>query len=719
MAKKFTKYFSKFGLGQVGGSLEITESMRNTLGGKGAGLAVMSNMGFNIPPGVTISTEVSEIFSSIFDDCFDDAVAFVEGLAVATRREVTEIEEHFGYAPMYAVRSGAPVSMPGMMDTVLNVGIHRGNIDEWVERIGERAAWDCYTRLLMTIATSIFEINDKQISEIEISVAKFKYGAKEKPDSYADFNAKHLMKFSEKLEKYLDKQTPYYLASFFKKITGTKGKVDFSEFINGKNCVHNQLCLTIMTVLRSWSSDRAKTYREINNLQHVKGTAINIQSMVFGNFNNASCSGVLFTRNPTTGEPVMTGEYLINAQGEDVVAGNRTPHNIEEMKLDMPSVYQELIEESQRMEELFKDMMDIEFTVQDGELFFLQSRAGKRSTQAKFIIALDFYNQNILSKEELKERIKIKDLEKLVMPSISAETQKNSFTTGTPASGGVVKGVVSLSSEKAVEMAEKGQNVILFAFTTTPDDIAGINSSVGIVTQIGGVTSHAAVVARGMDKTCIVGVPDMDHEGDALSFHDADVRLKEGQEIVIDGSTGAIYFADKVDIEDGKMPDGVANLIYRDIEKSNGFYFNINDPYLDSIDVEKIRGKMYIKVKPHHVGENMVDMIEAVADKVGRKHLVLDISALAQQDSVDKTVTSSILQISGIRSYNKQNLLKFSNYMDDFAKKTEKQSFVTVVSGNKKINYNIDPKRQKDKIDIDVQLTQPIELEHFENIIFN
>jgi pyruvate,orthophosphate dikinase len=718
MAKKFTKYFSKFGLGQVGGNLEITESMRNTLGGKGAGLAVMSNMGFNIPPGVTISTEVSEIFSSIFDDCFDDAIVFVEGLAIATQNEVMPIEDHFGYAPMYAVRSGAPVSMPGMMDTVLNVGIHRGNIDEWVKRIGERAAWDCYTRLLMTIATSIFEISDKQISEIEISVGKFKYGAKSKPESYADFNAKHLMKFADKLEKHLDKETPYYLSAFFNKIVGSKKKVSFSDFINGKNCVHNQLCLTIMTVLRSWSSDRAKTYREINNLQHVKGTAINIQSMVFGNFNNASCSGVLFTRNPTTGESVMTGEYLVNAQGEDVVAGNRTPNNIEEMKLEMPNVYKELVEESQRMEELFKDMMDIEFTVQDGELFFLQSRAGKRSTQAKFIIALDFYSKNILDKNELKERIKIKDLEKLVMPSVTAETQKNSFTKGTPASGGVVKGIVCLSSDKAVEMANKGKNVILFAFTTTPDDIAGINASVGIVTQIGGVTSHAAVVARGMDKTCIVGVPDMDHEGDAVSFHDADVRLKEGQEVVIDGSSGTVYFADQVEIEDGKMPEGVANLIYRDIEKSNGFYFNINDPYLDSIDIEKIRGKMYIKVKPHHISENIVDMIESVADKVGRKHLVLDISSLAQEDFVDKTVASSILQINGIRSYNKQNLLRFSNYMDDFAKKTQKHSVVTVVSGNKKINYNIDPKRKSDKVDIDVQLTQPVELEHFENIIF-
>ena len=485
MAKNFTKYFSKFGLGQVGGYLEITESMRNTLGGKGAGLAVMSNMGFNIPPGITISTEVSEVFSSIFDDSFDDAITFVDGLATASQRQVSQIEDHFGYAPMYAVRSGAPVSMPGMMDTVLNVGIHRGNIEEWVERIGERAAWDCYTRLLMTIATSIFEINDKQISEIEISVSKFKYGAKEKPDSYSDFNAKHLMKFSGKLEKYLDQQTPSYLSDFLAKISGSKGKVKFSEFINGNNCVHNQLCLTIMTVLRSWSSDRAKTYREINNLKHVKGTAINIQSMVFGNFNDASCSGVLFTRNPTTGEPVMTGEYLVNAQGEDVVAGNRTPKNIEAMKLEMPRVYQELVKESQRMEELFKDMMDIEFTVQNGELFFLQSRAGKRSTQAKFIIALDFYNRNILRKDELKERIKIKDLEKLVMPSISMDTQKNSFTSGTPASGGVVKGIVSLSSANAVKMAEKGEKVILFAFTTTPDDIAGINASVGIVTQIG------------------------------------------------------------------------------------------------------------------------------------------------------------------------------------------------------------------------------------------
>jgi phosphohistidine swiveling domain-containing protein len=474
-----------------------------------------------------------------------------------------------------------------------------------------------------------------------------------------------------------------------------------------------------MTVLRSWNSERAQTYRKINKLEHIKGTAINIQSMVFGNYNNDSCSGVLFTRNPTTGEPVMTGEYLINAQGEDVVSGNRTPKNITQMKEEMPNVYQELVSESQRMEDLFKDMRDIEFTVQNGELFFLQSRSGKRSTQAKFVIASDFYRNSLIDKDEFRNRIKIKDLEKLVMPSISIETQEKNFSKGIPASGGVVKGVAVLSSSKAVEMAEKGKDVILFAYTTTPNDIAGINASVGIVTQIGGVTSHAAVVARGMDKTCVVGVPDMDYEGNSISFFKSNIQIREGQEVVIDGNTGCLYLADNVVVEDGKMPMEIANLIYRDIEKSDGFYFNINDPYLDTIDVEQIRGKMYIKVKPQHIGDNMIDMIEAVADKVGRKHLVLDISSLAQQDFVEKTVTSNILQIKGVRSYNKQNLLRFSKIMDEFTNKTQKHSVITVVSGNKKINYNIDPQRKKDKIDIDVQLTQSIELEHFENVIFN
>lgn len=722
MSSKDTNRISHFGLNTAYvDSAVITQEMREELGGKGAGLAVMSNMGFNIPPGVTVSTSASQEFSNLecVESYFKKEFDYIMNLAKEVNGNLSEVEEHFGYKPLFAVRSGASVSMPGMMDTVLNVGINRNNIDEWSNRIGEKSAWDCYARLLMTIATSVFEVDDKTIHEIEESVYKFKYGLKESPESYADFTSKHFQKFASKLEKYLDKKASAYLKNFFSHISGVKD-ITFTEFINGDKAFRNQLCLTTFAVLASWNSNRAIKYREINNLQHVKGTAINIQAMVFGNFNNMSCSGVLFTRNPTTGENEMTGEYLVNAQGEDVVSGYRTPKNIEEMRTEMPAVYEKLVAESRRMESNFQDMMDIEFTVQDGELFFLQTRAGKRSTQAKIVIAFDMYEKGILDNSELKNRVSAKDLEKLATPSISSDTIDSNISIGIPASGGVVKGVACFTSRDAVKAKADGKSPILFAFTTTPDDIEGIDASVGIVTEVGGVTSHAAVVARGMDKSCIVGVSDMDHQADRAYFDLSDTFIKDGDDVVIDGSTGKIYSAETVKVEKGKISPLVAEKLLKNIRNKNGFYLNINDIYIDSLDLKNIQDKLYIRVKPQHMKENLIEMIDAVADKIGRQKLVLDISALERKDFVENSLVSSMLQTKGVRSYSKQNLLKFSRYMDKFSKQASKKSNITVVSNGKKINYNIDPNRTKDTVDIDVKASTPIgDIDHFESAIFS
>lgn len=723
------KHFYNFGLGQISKETEITQEMKDLLGGKGAGLSVMSNLGFNVPPGVTVSTDISKVFST-FDESFDEMekkTAIIAELSHIAVRKVSHIKEHFGYQPMYAVRSGAPVSMPGMMDTVLNVGISRNNMNEWADRIGEKAAWDCYVRLLMTIATSIFECSDKEISEIEKRACKFKYGLKEQPKGYSFFNEKHLSKFATYLEKHLDSKTSLSSLNFFHHIMNLYAEkvpykdVSFTNFINNKdNFFYNQLCLTMMAVLQSWNSDRAIAYRKINNLENISGTAINIQSMVFGNYNDSSCSGVLFTRNPTTGEDVITGEYLVNAQGEDVVSGSRTPDDIKKMKEVMPDVYSELVNESKRLEESFKDMMDIEFTVQDGELFFLQCRSGKRSTKAKFVIATDLLKKNVVSKEDFKSLINIKDIEKMVMPSISDKYVNNYFSKGTPASGGVVKGVVALSSNKAVELSKKHSNVILFAFTTTPDDIAGINASSGIVTQIGGVTSHAAVVARGMDKNCIVGVGDMEHTIDSCEF-DSGVKLVEGQEVVIDGSTGYIYQPEDVEISEGKLPDEISDIFYDNANKIDGFYLNVNDKYLDTIDFSRVNGKVVIKIKPHNIDKDIIKHIEYASEKLGRKNLTLDATLLNMQDHIQCTAISKILQIDGLKSYHKQNLMKFNDIMEKFSKKTKKDARVDVIIGDKKMTYNVkvEGKNREASIEVSNKKSSIADYEHFENTIFS
>lgn len=713
-------YFNKFGVGQENASTVITEKMKEILGGKGAGLAVMSNLGFNIPPGVTISTHASEAYSFLLEDVGgdnDNIENFLVALAKKSIENLSHVEEHFGYTPLYSVRSGAAVSMPGMMDTVLNVGIHKGNIDEWTNRIGERATWDCYNRLLMTIATSIYGVDDKTISQIEASVSKFKYGASEKPKSYSDFSAKHFQKMSTKLEKYLDSITPEDISDLFFIMEGKK--TSFSDFINSKeNPLMNQFALTIKAVLDSWNSDRAISYREINNLKNLKGTAINIQAMVFGNLNNNSCSGVLFTRNPTTGEHAITGEYLTNAQGEDVVSGARTPKNIEEMKNEMPMIYDEIISVCEKMEYNFKDMMDIEFTVQDGQLFILQSRSGKRSTQAKFVIALDMLDSGVIDQKELRNRVRVKEIEGLISPSVSNDTKDKNFSIGTPASGGVVAGEAVFSSDDAVELKKKGGTPILFAFTTTPDDIDGINASVAIVTQIGGVTSHAAVVARGMNKTCIVGVNDMEHIITHAEFHDSDTIIKKGDKVVVDGNTGKLYFEKDVKIEKGGLPEKIANIFYKKSNECKGFYLNINDEYLNSLNLNRIRSKMFVKIKPHHINEDTVDMIENLAEKLGRTSINLDISSLAMEDHVQKNLLSDMLNLKGERSYNKQNLLRFNKIIADFSLKTKKHTKITVVSGNKKIEYSIHPDRTEGRADVNVVAHKQQKLEHLENVVF-
>jgi pyruvate,orthophosphate dikinase len=678
----------------------------------------MSNLGFNIPPGVTVSTHASEAYALLLENIYNNNTEkFLEALAKKSVENLSHVKEHFGYNPLYSVRSGAAVSMPGMMDTVLNVGIHKGNMDEWSDRIGEKATWDCYNRLLMTIATSIYGVSDKTIAEIEASVAKFKYGAKESPASYSDFSIKHFQKMSSKLEKHLDAITSEDISNLFFVMEGKKTK--FSDFINSKkNPLLNQFALTIKAVLDSWNSDRAKSYREINDLKNLKGTAINIQAMVFGNLNDNSCSGVLFTRNPTTGEKEVTGEYLTNAQGEDVVSGTRTPKNIEEMKVEMPDMYSEIIDICHKMEYHFKDMMDIEFTVQDGQLFILQSRSGKRSTQAKFVIALDMLDSGVIDKRELRNRVKVKEIEGLISPSVSTETQNKNFSVGTPASGGVVSGEAVFSSDDAVELKEEGRTPILFAFSTTPDDIDGINASAAIVTQIGGVTSHAAVVARGMNKTCIVGVNDMDHNRTYVKFHDSNTTIKKGDKVVVDGNTGKLYFEKDVKIEKGGLPEKIANIFYKKSNESQGFYLNINDEYLNSLELNRIRTKMFVRIKPHHINEKTVDMIENLAEKLGRTSINLDISSLAMEDHVQKNMLSDMLNLKGERSYNKKNLLRFNKVIEDFSLRTNKHTKITVVSGNKKIEYAIHTDRSEGRADVNVVAHKQQNLEHLESVVF-
>ncbi len=514
-----------------GGKAEGSADMKMLLGGKGANLAEMTNLGLPVPPGITITTEVCKDYYKLgkqFPEGMWDEV--LEGL----RKIEKEMGKKFGDKEnplLVSVRSGAPVSMPGMMDTILNLGLN----DETVEGLAkstnnERFAWDSYRRFIQMFGNVVMGIPHEKFEEV-LEEKKREVGAKQDVDLSAE-DLKDVVKRYKELVK---------------RETGREFPQDPYE----------QLKMAIKAVFDSWNNPRAIKYREINKIPEDYGTAVNIVAMVFGNMGETSGTGVAFTRNPSTGENEFYGEYLKNAQGEDVVAGIRTPQPLTKaqktsqeqtsLEEEFPEVYKELLKIRDILEKHYREMQDIEFTIENGRLWMLQTRTGKRTAKAAVKIAVDMVKEGLISKEEAILRVDPSLIDQLLHPMLDEEDRKRAkaegrlIAKGLPAAPGAVSGKVVFTADEAVELAEKGEKVILVRHETSPEDIHGMHAAEGILTARGGMTSHAAVVARGMGKTCIVGAESIHVDYDREEFRVGDVVVKKGEVITIDGSTGEVF----------------------------------------------------------------------------------------------------------------------------------------------------------------------------------
>ena len=491
-------------------------SMRELLGGKGANLAEMTNLGLPVPQGFVVTTEACNKY-------YDDDQVMDQAVIDQIFANVAEIEalsgKQFGDASnplLLSVRSGSRASMPGMMDTILNLGLN----DEVVESLAKlsgnaRFAYDSYRRFIQMFADVVMEL-PKHTFEVIIDEMK------QERDIILDseFTADDFKEMVRRFKAY------YY----------ENKKEDFPSD------ARFQLLESVKAVFRSWNNPRAEYYRRLNDIPSTWGTAVNIQMMVFGNMGDDCGTGVAFTRNPAPGENKLYGEFLMNAQGEDVVAGIRTPRDISELKGIMPEVYDEFQEICDKLEAHYKDMQDVEFTIESGKLYMLQTRSGKRTAAAALKIAVDLHEEGMLTKEEALLQINPAQLDSLLHPHFDPEALKAVEPIGKalPASPGAATGKVALTAESAVHMAEKGEKVVLVRLETSPEDIEGMHVSEGILTARGGMTSHAAVVARGMGTCCVAGCGDIKFLQDG-SFELGGQHFKEGDDISLDGTTGFIY----------------------------------------------------------------------------------------------------------------------------------------------------------------------------------
>ena len=504
---KANKYIYDFSEGNKG--------MKNLLGGKGANLAEMTNLDLKIPPGFTITTEACLIYyrntESVMEELKPSVMEHLKTLETNTEKKFGDQNNPL----LVSVRSGGPISMPGMMDTVLNLGLNDISVLGFAKQTDNpRFSYDSYRRFIQMFGDVVMGIG---IDKFERILDKYK--------RIIGRNAKDTDLGVVDLQKIIDDYKTLY-----------ENEIG-SQFPQDPL---NQLFLSIEAVFKSWNNKRAITYRKINNIPDY-GTAVNIQSMVFGNKGWNSGTGVAFSRDPSTGENIKFGEYLTNAQGEDVVAGIRTPKKLEEMKEEFPEIYKELSETMDKLEKHYKDMQDIEFTIDDGELKILQTRNGKRTPSAAVKIAVDMVKEGLITKEEAIMRIDSKKVSKLLFKSIDENAVVHVLAHGISASPGAVSGKAIFDSDRAEKLANEGKkNIILVRPQTKPEDIHGLYASSGVLTQFGGKTSHAAVVARGMGKPAVVGAQDVEIDEENREFRVNEMVIKEGQWITIDGTTGRI-----------------------------------------------------------------------------------------------------------------------------------------------------------------------------------
>ncbi|OPJ57005.1 pyruvate, phosphate dikinase [Alkalithermobacter paradoxus] len=513
---------------------EGSKEMKSLLGGKGANLAEMTKIGLPVPPGFTITTSACNAYYEkdkvLWEELKDEIIEKLSNLEKTLGKKFGDSNNPL----LLSVRSGSVHSMPGMMDTILNLGLNEETVKGLSDKTNnERFAYDSYRRFI------------QMFSDVAMGVPKYKFErvlekVKEEKgyESDADLSVDDLK----------------FVVNEFK---NTYKKEMRKEFPSDPK---EQLFLAVKAVFDSWNNSRAVIYRKLHDIPHNLGTAVNIQSMVFGNMGDTSGTGVAFTRNPSTGENKLFGEFLINAQGEDVVAGIRTPQSIDRLRDIMPKSYREFEKITKILENHYKDMQDIEFTIENENLYILQTRNGKRTAQASINIAVDMANEGFISKEEAILRVDAKQLDQLLHPNFEEKALKDAklLSKGLPASPGAASGKVYFTAEDAVKAKSKGERVILVRLETSPEDIEGMVSSEGILTARGGMTSHAAVVARGMGKCCVAGCSDIKVEEENKQFRVGDVVIKEGEYISLDGSLGSVFAGDipKVEVKlTGKFED--------------------------------------------------------------------------------------------------------------------------------------------------------------------
>ncbi len=499
---------------------------KNFLGGKGANLSEMGRMGLPVPPGFTISTKVCDLFYKDKKKLNKNIITSIKKELKAVEKEVSKKFGDLKNPLLLSVRSGARVSMPGMMDTILNLGLNDKTVKALASKTSNgRFAKDSYRRFIQMYGNVVMGIEGYHFEEL-IENYKLTKGVL--------------------LDTDLDENDWDGLIEDFKRIVKEKANRDFPQDVN------EQLLGAINAVFLSWDSKRAKIYRKLNHIPAEWGTAVNVQSMVFGNMGDDCATGVVFTRNPSDGENEIYGEYLINAQGEDVVAGTRTPQYITKkarqnakvkassMEESMPKVYKQLYKILKKLEKHYKDMQDVEFTVENKKLWMLQTRSGKRTAKSAVKIAVDMVKEKLISKKEAVLRIDPHSLDTLLHPTLDEKSTINVIANGLPASPGAASGKVVFTSDEAERLTSMMQDTILVRVETSPEDIQGMHAAKGILTARGGMTSHAAVVARGMGRPCVSGSSEIDINYENKSFKTSSIEIKEGDIITIDGSTGRI-----------------------------------------------------------------------------------------------------------------------------------------------------------------------------------
>ncbi|HLP48512.1 MAG TPA: pyruvate, phosphate dikinase [Candidatus Kapabacteria bacterium] len=506
MANKYVYFFSK-------DFTEGKKEMKDLLGGKGANLAEMSGLKLPIPPGFTITTEVCDLY-------YKNNKNYPQGLEQEVEANLERLEKLMGKKLgdkndplLVSVRSGAAASMPGMMDTILNLGLNDQSIEGLIEKSGNtRFAYDSYRRFIQMFGNVVLEIEHEKFEEI-LHAQKHIKGIKNDVDMDVDDLKAIVVKYK----------------ALVKEATGS----DFPQ------SPKDQLWKAIDAVFGSWNNARAIKYRELYKITNLKGTAVNIQSMVFGNLGETSGTGVAFSRNPSTGENKYYGEYLMNAQGEDVVAGIRTPLPVAELEKQVPEIYKQLIDIKNTLEHHYADMQDMEFTIENGKLFILQTRNGKRTGFASVKVAVDMMHEGLITKQEAIMRVKPEELDQLLHPNIDPKEKYTALAKGLPASPGAAVGKIVFNAETAEEWASRGEKVVLVRKETSPEDIGGMAVAQGILTATGGMTSHAAVVARGMGKCCVAGCGELVIKSEN-TCEIAGHAFKEGDMITLNGTTGEV-----------------------------------------------------------------------------------------------------------------------------------------------------------------------------------